>query len=81
MNWARGEPNDAGGTWEERYLQMWGVGTVAPGQWNDDANDRKLQPDHAASRSAKSFYRNLGQEDALKDHEGPSGHDHSGAPG
>ena len=37
VNWAPGEPNDAGG--DERYLQMWGFGTVAPGRWNDDAND------------------------------------------
>jgi hypothetical protein len=41
-NWAPGEPNDAGGSGEERYLQMWGFGTVAPGHWNDDANDTQL---------------------------------------
>lgn len=37
-NWAAGEPNDAGGTGEECYLQMWGYGTTGPGKWNDDAD-------------------------------------------
>ncbi len=41
-NWAGGEPNDGAGTGEERYLQMWGFGTIAPGRWNDDANDTNL---------------------------------------
>lgn len=38
-NWASGEPNDAGGSDKECYLQMWGEGTTSPGFWNDDALD------------------------------------------
>ena len=38
-NWVPGEPNDGAGTGEERYLQMWGFGTISPGRWNDDADN------------------------------------------